>query len=441
MSQPNIVVIGAGSASFGPESVIGLAREPELHGGRVVLVDVDLESLSKVATLAERVNERYGARLEIQASVDRREALEGADYVIVSVEEGRIESWRKDWQLPIDHGMRHVMGENGGPGGLSHALRTIPLVLGICRDVEQIAPEAPVFNYTNPMSRVCMALDRYTDLNVVGLCHGVFYAYNTIAEVMGWVDPEESDTPIEEQYAQQRRVPELVEFEAAGLNHFTFITNMRDRRTGEDIYPEFKERFAPVNPNWDRFPRQVFDVFGLYPIQGNTHVGEYLGWAHGSQPAGLNDMAHRAHALEVLEGRRPLESLIDTTYDFPTDRAPAMIAAMVAARPQYELAVNIRNDGCIEGLPDWAIVEVPGIVSAAGVHGVAMGALPAGITALLAHEVAIQDRVVEAAVHGDREAALQALLLDPVSNKDYEAAVALLDAFLAEHAAYLPQFA
>jgi len=447
MTAPaKIVLIGAASASFGSETLAGLVDEPELHGAHVVLVDVDPDGLETMAALARRMSDARGAGLTVEHTTDRRAALAGADFVIVSVEADRLRTWRSDWELPRRHGMRHIQGENGGPGGLSHALRTIPLVLEICRDVEAIAPGALVLNYTNPLTRVCLALDRYTDLRVVGLCHGASYAYLTVGEVLGWAaSDDDPHTSEEEAKAQMHRVPDLMEFEAAGLNHLAVMTALRDRRTGADLYPEFKRRFATQDSRWAPFSRRFMDTFGLWPLHGDTHVGEFLGWAHGDGPRfeqlEARAAQERAAVAAAARGELPLERIAEKTFPHRMDRAPAIIAATVAGRPQYELGVNVRNEGCVQGLPDWAVVEVPGVVGPTGVRGVAMGALPPGITAILANEVAVQDRVVEAAVHGDREAALQALLLDPVANHDFDAASALLDDLLRTHAAYLPQFA
>lgn len=451
MSNAKIVLIGVGSADFGLDTLSGLFSEREaLNGATLSLVDIDEPSLETVTAFVRRANTELGEPFAVEVTPDRLQALRGADFVVLSVEEDRYPSWKKDWDIPVKHGMVHVLGENGGPGGLGHSLRTVHLTLGICRDVEALAPDAIVLNYTNPMTRVCLGLTRYTNLQVVGLCHGVAMAYEKVGTIMGWVTaPEGSD----EWDAEVRAVEGLLEVQACGLNHFTFITDLRDKRTGEDLYPAFRERLASFDPKYQPASKRFHDVFGLYPTLVDNHTGEYLAWARADTHPD-KEWPHVDHVAEWLQndadlkqqmraavaGDVPVTDLIE--HDpFSHDRAPAIIAQVVQGSDIYELAVNIVNEGCIKGLPDWAVVEVPGVVGSYGVKGIAMGALPAGLTAVLNEQIAIQDRVVEAAVHGDRKAALQALLLDPVSNHDADAAEAMLDELLAAHAKLLPQFA
>lgn len=451
MTDARIVLVGVGSADFGLDTLAGLFSEREaLRGATLSLVDIDERSLDTVAAFVHRANAEFGDPFTVEATPDRLEALPGAGFVVISVEENRYPAWQKDWDIPVKHGIVHVLGENGGPGGLGHSLRTVPLTLGICRDVEALAPDAFVLNYSNPMTRVCLGLTRYTDLRVVGLCHGVAMAYEKVGTVMGWVTaPEGSD----EWEAEVRGVEGLLEVQACGLNHFTFITDLRDKRTGEDLYPAFRERLASSDPKYQPTSKRFHDVFGLYPTLVDNHTGEYLAWARAdTYPAKgwphVNDVAGwlkedadlKQRMRAAVAGDIPVTDLVE--HDpFSHDRAPAIIAEVVEGRDAYELAVNVVNEGCIQGLPDWAVVEVPGVVGSYGVKGIAMGELPPGITAVLNEQIAIQDRVVEAAVHGDRKAVMQALLLDPVSNHDADEAEAMLEELLAAHAAQLPQFA
>jgi alpha-galactosidase len=445
VSAPKIVIVGAGSTEFGLPTISGLFEEREtLDGATLSLVDIDPEGLDAMAGWVAAANDELGAPFKVESSTDRLEALPGADFVINAVEVARFDAWAKDWEIPIAHGVIHTYGENGGPGALSHSLRQIPLVLGIARDVQRLAPDALVLNYSNPLTRVCLALTRYTDLHVVGLCHGIAMAYSKVGRVMGWITAE-WDSPEEE--VQEQAVADFLEVQACGLNHITFITELRDRRTGEDLYPAFRERLEAYDPDFEVVSRRLFELYGLYPSQYDDHVGEYLPWA---RPDGhpfadrleeveqrRKDMRERmrAAAAEEIDATTLLSS--DARMD---DRAPMIVGAVVGGRNQYELAVNIVNDGAIQGLPDWAVVEIPAVAGSYGVRGLAMGSLPAGITSLFNEQIAIQDRVVEAAVHGDREAALEALLLDPVSNRDAGEAEAMLDDLLEAHGALLPQF-
>jgi alpha-galactosidase len=441
-----VVLIGAGSQDFGVETVSGLMRErATFEGATVVLVDTNPSALDRMARLSRRANDELGANITFEATTERRDALVDADFVVISVEVDRMRTWRRDWEIPNEHGFGHVLGENGGPGGLSHSLRTVPLVVDICRDVEELAPEALVINYSNPMSRVCLAVTRYTGVRTVGLCHGFFFVYQAVGRVLGHVTaPIRTD----EARAQSRAVRRWLDVQAAGINHLTFITSLRDRRTGADLYPKFRAALQQFDPNFDPISRRVDEVFGLYPIQGDTHVGEYFGRvvdvAHVGPPfeqwAEERDRSAQRLDAAASGAARAADILqLDSARD--DDRAIAVMAAIVEGRNTYEHAVNVVNDGCIEGLPEWAVVEVPGVVGAHGVRGLAIGSLPPAVTEILNQQIAVQDRVVEAAVHGDRRAALQALWLDPATSTDALTAERMLSELLATHSELLlPRF-
>jgi alpha-galactosidase len=443
LNGPKVVVIGAASASFGLPTLSSLFAEKEvLRGATISLVDIDQEALSDLAGWAEAANRQLGNPFKIESYADRVRALPGADFVVIAVERARFESWGKDWEIPIAHGIVHTFGENGGPGGLAHSLRQIPLVLDICEDIQSLAPDALVVNYSNPLTRVCLAITRYTNLRTVGLCHGVAMAYPKVGRVMGWVTAEE-DTPQERE--QEQAVVDSLDIEACGLNHITFITKMRDKRTGEDLYPAFRERLAAFDPSFEPLSRRLCQVFGLFPTQYDSHVGEYVAWArpdgHPFEDRLESEARERAelrdHMRAAADGSYPPVQLmeVDQVYD---DRGPSIIASVVGDRGAHELAVNIPNGSCIPGLPEWAVVEVPAFVGSSGVKGVEMDELPSGLTALFDQQIRIQDLVVRSAVERDPNLALQALLLDPVSGGNAEEAEAMLGDLLRAHADLLP---
>lgn len=439
MRTTKITLVGAGSASFGLSTLLDLiAHADALRGGTVTLTDIDPESLDLMLNVARVFNREAQAGLIFEGTPDLYAALDGAEFVIVSVARDRMETWQRDWEIPLRHGVKHVLGENGGPGGLSHTLRSVQLMLEVAEVIEEVVPSALVLNFTNPMSRVCLALTRATVLQVVGLCHQIGAGYRIVGQVLGLVsDPAEAR-------ARSEMLHHKLDIKAAGLNHFTFIYDLRDNETGEDLYPEFAERLAAMPPDFEPLSRRLFDAFGLFPATGDGHAGEYVSFAWETSDLRGYDFAKaiewneamRAKLREVAAGNVSAAEYIGRTSG---ERAVQIIDAVLHNKNQFELALNIPNNGCIPGLPEWAIVEVPGVVSGAGVHGLQVPALPAGITALLAQQVAIQDLAVEAALNGDRRAALQALLLDPVVSS-YEAAVKILDELLDAQAAYLPQF-
>lgn len=442
MAKTKIVLIGAGSTSFGVSTVADFfAQRDHFRGSTIVLCDLNADKVARLVRLAERMNAATDAQFKLEGATDYNTVLDGAEFVMVSVEEDRLERWKLDWEIPFKYGVKHVLGENGGPGGLAHALRTIALVLGIGRAVEKFAPNAYLINYTNPLTRVCLALTRYTDLRTVGICHQINEGYSLVGQVLGLTPKRDEFFPAA---SLVKELKQKLDLKTAGLNHITWITDMRDRDTGRDLYPEFQARLRECDPNFQPLSRRLYDTFGLFPATGDGHVGEYFSYAHETSDLMGYDFEGRIVESAELDARvdraaRDGDSLQEF-LDFESgERGVNVAAALLNDLNQYEQTVNVVNNGALPGLPDWAVVEVPAMVSSAGVVPLRMPALPPAITAMLNQQAAIQDRVVEAAVHGDRQAALQALLLDPLITS-YDDASKMLDEFLSVHAKYLPQF-
>ncbi|MBI5032453.1 MAG: alpha-glucosidase/alpha-galactosidase [Chloroflexi bacterium] len=442
MSQTKIVLIGAGSTSFGVDTLADLfAMRQHLRGSHIALCDLDGAKLARIECLAERMNAATDADFTITSTTDYRNALPSAEFVITSVEIDRLERWKLDWQIPFKYGIKHVLGENGGPGGLSHALRTIDLVLGIARAVERLAPNAYLINFTNPLARVMLAVTRYTRLKAIGLCHQVNKGYYIVGHILGMTPYLDAHFPPP---ALAKSLKEKIDLHTAGLNHFTWIQSMHDRATGHDLYPAFRARLRDFDPAFEPLSRQLHDAFGLYPAVGDGHIGEYFSYAHETSDLKGYDFDQYAAGGVALDARVDRATNDPKTLDEflqweSAERAASIIAGILNDWHSYEVTVNVVNNGALPGLPAWTVVEVPGIVNATGVTPLRVAPLPASITALLNHQAAIQDRVVEAAVQGDRNAALQALLLDPLI-ASYSVAEQLLDELLTVHEKYLPMF-
>jgi len=428
--SPKLVVIGAGSVIFGVDLLSDLFQTPELRGCRLALVDVDAAKLERMAGLAARLNEASGWGVSLEASVDRAAVLSGADFVVTAVEVRRDDLWKLDHALCLKHGFPSVLSENAGPGGLSHAFRTVPLVIDICRDVERFCPEALLMNYTNPEGRVCLAIRRHTGVRAVGLCHGVAGSALWAALLL-------------------QRQPGDIEILAAGVNHFTWVTGLRDRRSGEDLYPAFRRRLGQQPPEVQPLSRLLFHRFGLFPTTGDDHVGEFIGWAHevigmkGFDFAGqegqrerlsrdLEDWNAGAESVEPLLKVPPRERVLGIS-------AAGLAADIVASRLAPKHSLILPNDDYIDNVDPNAVVEVPGVIEKGKVGGLSVGSLPRPVASMVAREVEIQELVVDAAVSGSRELALQALLIDPVVHSA-RAAEAFLDEVLSVHRPYLPSF-
>src|SRR5574342_537430 len=284
-----ITVIGAGSASFGENTLSALLRSKKLKGSRLALVDRNAETLDIVNRLADRLNHEWDAQFTITAHTYHQDALPDSQFVVNAIEVGARENlWKKDFEIPIKYGVRQPYAENGGPGGFAHAARNIGPIIQIARDMEQACPDAWFVNFTNPMIRICDAVNRHSRIKAVGLCHQIYEGYVMVgvalAKDLGIEVPEElvGMHASRDQHPLQHRVREqivpLIDIRAAGLNHFTWILSIHDRRTGEDLYPLFRKRFFELDPKFEPLTRDVFSAFGLFPAPGDTHLCEYLPW-------------------------------------------------------------------------------------------------------------------------------------------------------------------
>ena len=261
-----IVLVGAGSREFGPASIRDLLLSDALceSGLHIVLMDLDASELPRMQAYAEAVAERLGRSPQLSVTTCLADALPGADAVVMAIELDRYFYWAQDFHIPRTFGFPQIYGENGGPGGLFHALRNMGPCVDVARAMEEHCPDAWLLNYTNPLTKLCEAQSRLSDVRVVGLCHGVFHGIEQMARLLG--------------------VPTgQLDARASGINHFTWFESVRDRETGEDLYPRLKQREGEAHllHDWDEIAlsRILYRVFGRFPSPGANHIGEYLGWA------------------------------------------------------------------------------------------------------------------------------------------------------------------
>jgi alpha-galactosidase len=395
-----IVFIGAGSMSFGLSMLRDLFSTRELTGSTLTLVDNDAQRLARMAELSGALNLASGAKFMIEHTADRQPALDGAKFVINATAIDRLRLWKLDFEIPRKYGIRHTLGENGGPGGLFFTLRTLPLVFDIVRDMEERCPQALFINFSNPESRIVLALGRYSRIRTIGLCHGLFMSRDDVARILGMPPTE-------------------VAVWGAGLNHFQWLLHIRRRRTDEDLYPCLRERELHYDPSFAPLTRRLFHAFGLWPTCSDEHLGELLayGWEAGEKGYDF--------ARDEMD-REGLRSTIDAVLsggEVPTEwrtasgeRGATVIAGAMQDDGRLIESGIVYNRGAIPNLPDDAAVEVPVMVDPAGIHPVLLGPLPDAIAKLLMTQVNVQQLAVEAAVRASKEIALQALLIDPVVN-------------------------
>ncbi len=462
MSLPTkIAVLGAGSASFGENTLAALMRSTKLRGSHLALVDHNPSSLEIVRRLAERLNREWNAQMTVTAHARHPDALEGAGFVVCAIETGaREQLWESDFEIPLKYGVRQPYAENGGPGGFIHAARNIGPVMEIVRAMEQVCPQAWFINFTNPMIRICEAVNRHSRIRSVGLCHQIYAGYGMVAVALapdyGIQIPEKltgmhaaSDQYAAHDHLREQIVP-LVDIRAAGLNHFTWILSIHDRRTGEDLYPRLRQRFMALDPNFEPLTREIFSTFGLFPVPGDTHLCEYLPWLSDSLTRPWEKYHIRLYDWEANEtervldlkrldemaaGRQSLEPLLEAD----SEGALEMIENIAGAGNHYHLAANCPNTGQIENLPSGATVETPVLVDGSGIHPIQAGALPEPIAELCRRETSVVQLCAEAAIQGSRQKALQCLLLDPVI-RDIDTAKRILDDYLITYKEYLPRF-
>jgi alpha-galactosidase len=448
-----VVLIGAGSATFGSGAIVDLMAAPELREFdlTIALVDIDQAGLDRMSRWSRLLKEHFRSPARIEATTDRTEVLPGADYVVTSVAQHRWELWEKDYYIPLAYGFRQVMGENGGPGAAFHTLRSLHLMMPICRDMERLCPDALLLNFTNPESRVCLGVSRLTRLRNVGLCHGPMETLQRIAEIL--------DKPAGE-----------IELTVAGLNHFHWALEVRDRASGADLRPELDRRIEQADWDIDTLTPLLHELFGFMTYPAPSHPGEYLQFGHEIAGAQLiqwgiggvsrklsakagdqeyviegrsGQFSYHLWSLEVVErmgrilaGKEPLSEEFTRTSN---ELMVPIICGIELDGKRRELAANVLNRGkAIENLPEDAVVELPIWVDAEGVHPVRVGALPEALAGLCSLQVSIQKLLVEAYRQGSKQLLLQAIMLEPAVDS-YRRAKEMMEMMLKVEADALPE--
>lgn len=457
MARKRIVVVGAGSASFGLSTLAGLIRNKDLHGCELCLVDIDQQGLEAIHKLALRMNQEWESGMLISATDKRKEAFPKADYIILSIAIDRENRWRIDHELAKEYGIMHY-AENGGPAALFHAARNLVQIMPILKDMELYCPNAKLLNFTNPVPRITLAARRYSNIASVGICHQLSFGYM----MAGYVLAKELDIDVPEDYRfvwtdksgeiEKSIVDQAMsklDITAAGINHFTWMLDVRTKE-GENIYPLLKKRFLEAPPDFEPLTQEMIKIFDCVPVSGDCHICEYLPYTHNMHRDTWSKYNIQMYDLE--RGSRNREKLwntiiqmangtmsIDSLIQARTERAELIIGAMATNSHSYESAVNIPNLGYIGNLPADSIIEVPAVIDAGGVHGIGVGNLPEPVAELCRRQITIAELSVKSAVEGDRKAGIEALALDPMID-DPSLATMLFDRYLNAHREYLPQF-
>jgi alpha-galactosidase len=401
--MPKIALIGAGSVVFTKNLLVDILSFPELAGSHIALMDIDADRLATAERVAHRVAEALGARPVVTAHSERAPALEGADFVIITIQVGGYHpSTVIDFQVPKRHGLRQTIGDTVGIGGIMRGLRTIPVLLGIARDMERLCPDALLLNYTNPMAMLCWAMSRATPIRTVGLCHSVQGTAGVLAENIG--------VPVGE-----------IDYVCAGINHVAFY--LRFERDGEDLYPLIHRVVEEGRvPEWNRVRYEMLTRLGYFVTESSEHFAEYCPhFIRRDRPdligrfrIPLDEYPRRCEAQIAdwealrrrLEGDAPLE--VERSQEYGS----LIIHSVVTGEPRT-INGNVENRGLISNLPEGCCVEVPCRVDGEGVHPQPVGALPPQLAGVIMTNVSVQSLAVEAALTGKREHVCHAAMLDP----------------------------
>jgi len=394
--------IGAGSVEFTKALVTDLLSYPELHGRlELALHDVDALRLDAASALVRYVNDELGAGATVTSTPDRREALDGATYVVFTVQVGGHEATVRDYEIPRRHGIEATIGDTLGIGGVFRALRTFPVITETARQLSQLSPDAWLFNYTNPMAMLCWSVYSGTPFKrVVGLCHSVQGTAGRLAELLG----------------------EELDYEVAGVNHLAFFTRLMSR-SGEELTPRLEEAIAADPDGLGRTVRaELFRRLGYFVTESSEHAAEYVPWFLGDRELvehfriPLGEYVRRSS--ENVARFDSIVAAIERGERLELERSHEYAAGIVHALETGERARfngNVRNDGLITNLPTGACVEVPCTADGRGITPDVVGELPEPLAELDRAYLRVCELTVRAFLEGRRELVVDAVALDPAT--------------------------
>ncbi len=461
-----ISFIGAGSTVFAKNLMGDILSYPELQDVTFSLHDIDEERLRTSAIMAENVAKTLNARPTIECTTDRRRSLDGADYAIAMIQVGGYKpSTVVDFEIPKKYGLRQTIADTLGIGGIMRGLRTIPVLLDICRDMEELCPDVTFLQYVNPMAMNCWAINRATKIKTVGLCHSVQGTAKQLAKNIG--------VPLDE-----------INYTCAGINHMAFYLTFERKVNGqvEDLYPRIRQVIEEDRvPDWNRVRYEMFKRLGYFVTESSEHFAEYTpwfikrdrpdlieqfnipldeyirrcevqitGWEFMRQKFENPDLDLQAEFIAAMEKAGvPPEEMPLVVKHFErlneVERSPeygsGIIHSMETGEPRVVYG-NVSNNALIDNLPQGCCVEVPCLVDKNGVQPVKVGAIPPHLAALMRTNVNVQEMVVEAALTGKREHIYHAAMLDPhtAAELSLDQIWGLVDDLIEAHGDWLPEY-
>lgn len=407
--------IGAGSMVFTRNVVRDLLTFPAFHDAEIALMDIDPDRLEKIKLCCDKINREMEANAKITTTLDRREALTGADGVVVTVFNGGIDVWRKDLEIPAKYGVSINIGDTRSVSGIFRAARHIPLFMDICKDIEEVCPNAILLNYTNPMTMLCRAMQQHTSVTVTGLCHSV---QGTAAMIAEWLDIPASE----------------VTYTCLGLNHLAFYKELK--HNGQDLYPRLREKVQePETYAKEVVRNEMFLKLGYYVTESSGHNSEYNPWfrkrpdlldkycrdhegANWNPGEHLFCIQHYSDRYETFHQdiENYLQKDIDKNAPRSNEYAADIFNAILGDGTPFEFNGNMINEGCIPNLPVNACVELPVIASRFGLRKCYVGNVPDEVAPIVSQTALMENLAVDAIIEKNKTKLIRAVSMDPLTS-------------------------
>lgn len=433
-----IAFIGAGSFGFTRELVRDILTFPAFEDVELALMDIDEQRLDYIKRACEKIVAAGNTSAKITATTDRAEALKGANGVAITILSGGPSVFRTDIEIPKKYGIDINVGDTRGPSGIFRFLRTAPILLEICRDIEKYCPDAIVLNYTNPMAMLCRYLQSETSLNITGLCHSV---QGTASMLAGWIGADMKD----------------VSYLCAGINHQAFYLEFK--HNGKDAYPDLREAILKPEIYGEEIVRnEMFKHLGYFPTESSGHNSEYNPWfrknaeeiekycTHGT---GWNPGEHAYILNEYFSKEKTWREEIEEWLAEPEtdlkrgeEYAANIFNAIFGDHTPFEFNGNVRNFGLMDDLPEGCCVEVPAVATRNGVLPMHVGKIPPQLALLISNSARCEELAVNGCIAGDREMIFHAVLFDPLTTTQLDMAGTkkMVDEMFEANSALLPQF-
>lgn len=404
-----ITFIGAGSVQFTTAVVKDITTFPAFNEAHICLMDTNEYRLEKIKECVNRIKKEMNSDITVSATLSREEALTDADAVICTVFNGDIDIWRHEIEIPMKYGVNINVGDTRSVSGIFRALRNIPLMLDICKDVERICPNAVMLNYTNPMSMLCKAMQTYTTVDVTGLCHSVQGTSKMLAQ---WAGADYSK----------------VKYTCVGINHMAFFTELTE--DGKDLYPIISEKIKEKEfYNKEKVRNEIFKTFGYYVTESSGHNSEYTPWfrkradlleKYCSGEGSNWNPGEYAFSLKLRKDPNRFDNLVNDWMKAPLDKergqeyAASILNARIGDGTPFDFNANILNKGSINNLSFDTCVEIPVTAHSGGYERKFNGSLPTAIATLIGYTAGIENLTVEAWEKKSKKTVIEAVSLDPL---------------------------